>query len=380
MIIPFLKKSSLFILFIEVLLLFVAPVFAQEYFQDLSINTEDVRVDSNILKGDLVRIYVTVHNNSYFDLSGVVKIYDEKTSSFIGADQPVSILSQGTDDVFIDWNADSIGQHLIAVRVTPWNSDGDNPSNNKVTKSVYVDVDSDRDGIGDASDPDDDNDGTPDVSDAFPHNPHESNDTDGDGIGDNEDEDDDGDGVSDIEDLFPTDPNESKDTDGDGIGDNKDLFPYNSNEWLDSDADGIGDNADPDDANHGPQPFIQLSDSKVHTKEVITFNALKSRDPDGEIVDYHWDFGDGTETTGAIIDHVFEKPGHFIVALRVVDNKGEFRTQEIEINVKIGFLFWLIIISSILLILLLLGLIIPGSRFHHKKMNMKFKSFGNKNF
>ncbi len=373
--IPFLKKSSLLILFIGAMLFVGTPVFAQEHFQDLSITSGDVRMTSNILRGDNVRIYVTVHNHSFFDLSGVVKFYNEKTSSFIGADQPVSILAQGTDDVFIDWKSSLIGEHPIAIRVVPWNGDGDNPANNKVIKSVHVDVDNDRDGIGDRSDPDDDNDGVPDVDDDFPNNPNESKDTDGDGVGNNADEDDDNDGVSDIEDLFPTDSNESKDTDGDGTGDNIDVFPYNSNEWLDSDGDGIGDNADPDDANHGPEPFIQLSDAKVRTKEIITFNALKSRDPDGEVVDYNWNFGDGFESTGAIVDHSFEKSGRFIVALKVTDDKGEFRTQEIEIMVKRSFLFWLLIISSILLLILLLGLIIPGSRFHHKKMNMHFQSF-----
>ncbi len=356
------------------LLLLSHPTFAQDYNQDISIDSSGVRIESNILKGDLVRVYVTVHNNSSSDLSGVVKFYDEQAAAFIGSDQTVSILAQGTDDVFIDWNADVTGQHPIAVRVVPWSADGDDPSNNKVTKSVYVDVDSDGDGVGNRSDADDDNDGTPDVNDDFPLDPSETKDTDGDGIGDGIDEDDDNDGVSDIEDIFPLDSSESKDTDGDGVGDNGDLFPYDSNEWIDTDRDGVGDNADPNDANHGPNPFIQLSSSEAYAKEFITFNALKSRDSDGEIVEYHWDFGDGIESSAAIVDHSFEEPGRFIVTLKVIDDQGESRTQEIEVVVKMNLLFWLFIISSVLLVFLLLGLIIPGSRFHHKKMNMKFKS------
>ncbi|MGB7298508.1 MAG: RICIN domain-containing protein [Burkholderiaceae bacterium] len=68
-------------------------------------------------------------------------------------------------------------------------------------------LDSDGDGLPDATDPDDDNDGVNDTQDAFPLDPTESLDTDGDGIGNNTDTDDDGDGVLDIDDLDPLDPN-----------------------------------------------------------------------------------------------------------------------------------------------------------------------------
>ena len=107
---------------------------------------------------------------------------------------------------------------------------------------------------------DSDMDGTPDNSDAFPHDPTEWKDTDGDGMGDNSDTDIDGDGFPNEEDAFPHDPTEWKDTDGDGIGDNsdtdidgdgvpneEDAFPYDLTEWKDTDGDGIGDNADLDD-------------------------------------------------------------------------------------------------------------------------------------
>ncbi|MFC1734234.1 PKD domain-containing protein [candidate division KSB1 bacterium] len=363
-----------------ILLLMMVPltsVSAEEFFKDISIGPGDISVPTNILKGERKRVYVTVHNNSYFDLSGVVKFYNERTSSFMGPDQPVSILSQGTDDVFMDWNADTIGEYNIAVRVVPWHDDGDNPNNNKVTKKVYVDVDSDGDGVGDGLDNDDDNDGIPDSSDAFRLDSREAKDTDGDGIGDNADPDDDNDGVPDAEDTFPLDPDESKDTDSDGTGDGKDLFPYDSNEWLDTDGDGIGDNADPDDDNHGPIPFINISDTKVRVGESLTFNALKSRDPDGEITKYEWDFGDGMVDTGVIIDHMFEKSGVYIISLKVTDDHDESRKQQIQIRVGMNYLTVALIISTALLIFLLLLLLIPSSRFHHKKMKLHWENSKN---
>lgn len=67
---------------------------------------------------------------------------------------------------------------------------------------------------------DTDGDGVPDATDAFPNDPAESVDTDADGVGNNADPDDDNDGVADFRDVFPLDPTESADSDGDGIGDN----------------------------------------------------------------------------------------------------------------------------------------------------------------
>lgn len=352
-------------------LLWGAFVSAQEFSQDLSISPSSVQVAENILAGDTIRIYVTVHNNSDFDLSGVVKFYDEKISGFIASDQPISVLANKTDDVFIDWATSSAGEHPIAIRVVPWETDGDNPDNNKVTKPVYIDIDSDDDGTGNRLDQDDDNDGVPDTDDAFSLNLDESLDTDGDGIGDNADTDDDGDGVPDVEDAFPLDSNESKDTDKDGTGDNSDIFPYDSSEWMDSDGDGIGDNADPNDENHSPIPFIEMSETKVQTGKELTFNAIKSRDPDGEIIKYEWNFGDGADDTGVIVSHKYEKSGEYIVTLNVTDDLDESRVQQVQVNVTWGWLTIILIISTLLLIFLLLGMFIPRSRFHHSKLFKK---------
>lgn len=366
------KVIFTFPLLVVIVFFFNSFAYAQEFDKDLYLGASDVQVSQNVLKGDQVRIYVKVHNASSTDLSGVVKFYDEKAGQFISADQPVSILAGKTDDVFIDWKAEVRGDHPIAVRIVPWVSDGDDPSNNKVVKVVYVDIDSDGDGIGDRFDNDDDNDGVADSNDAFPYNPNEWKDTDGDGIGDNADTDDDGDGKLDIEDAFPLDPNETNDTDGDGVGDNEDVFPFDPSEAFDQDADGLGDNADPDDQNKGPKPFIQLSDTAARRGDLITFNGIKSEDPDGTIVTYEWDFGDGMTAEGMIVDHTYDEAGQYIVTLKVTDDKGEYRKQQIQVDVGRDFLFIALIIGLIVLLFLLLGLLVPGSRFHHKKMKLKW--------
>jgi len=330
-------------------------VYGQNFEKDLSVSADSVRTDRGAIAGKSVRIYATVANNSKYDLFGVVKFYDETKKSFIGVDQPISALAGKTDDVFVDWTGNTVGSYTIGVRVVPWNEEGDDSSNNKVSKTIYVDRDSDGDGVGDRNDADDDNDGIPDGKDAFPLDPAETLDTDGDGIGDNADTDDDNDGISDIVDLFPLDASESKDRDGDGVGDNRDLFPDNPKEWVDSDNDGLGDNSDPDNANHGPIPQIETKSNIVAKGKIVTFSALKSRDPDGEVVDYEWDFGKGVKRTGVVVDYTFEETGKQTVSLKVTDNKGEIREQAIEINVIYRWQTIALIAVTILVVLLILG-------------------------
>ena len=315
-------------------LLFTPCVHAQQYIRDLSISEDDISVKANIIAGENARIYATVHNNSEEDLTGVVKFFDESTSNFIGTDQAISVIAQKTDDVFVDWKAEPAGDHPISVRVIPWDEASDNPENNKVTKTIYVDEDFDGDGVGNRIDEDDDNDGTPDSQDDFPLNPNESVDTDGDGIGNNSDTDDDNDGVSDIEDLFPLDPNETVDSDGDGTGDNSDAFPDDPNEWEDSDNDGVGNNSDTNNENHGPIPAITTSSSKTGTGGSITFSATASKDPDGSIEKYEWRVNGELVSEEAITEYPFKEAGEYEINLTLTDDKGEKRTETTTITVK----------------------------------------------
>jgi len=56
--------------------------------------------------------------------------------------------------------------------------------------------------------------------------------------------------------------------------------------------------------------------------EEITFNGSSSYDPDGEIVEWFWDFGDGNNGTGEIITHSYPNPGIYFVELLVTDDDG----------------------------------------------------------
>lgn len=52
------------------------------------------------------------------------------------------------------------------------------------------------------------------------------------------------------------------------------------------------------------------------------FVASRSRDPDGTIEAYEWDFGDGSHAEGKIVEHDFSHSARFVVRLTVVDDRG----------------------------------------------------------
>jgi len=86
-------------------------------------------------------------------------------------------------------------------------------------------------------------------------------------------------------------------------------------------------------ANQPPQPSFQIS-GDLKANRSITFDASASTDPDGQIVSYKWDFGDGEKGDGVVVQHVYSKGGTYTVLLTVTDDKGASsplsRTIEIE--------------------------------------------------
>jgi PKD repeat protein len=67
--------------------------------------------------------------------------------------------------------------------------------------------------------------------------------------------------------------------------------------------------------------FTETAES-VNTDEPITFDASDSSDPDGSIVAYSWDFGDGATGTGVSVQHAYSQDGTYIVTLTVTDDDG----------------------------------------------------------
>ena len=88
--------------------------------------------------------------------------------------------------------------------------------------------------------------------------------------------------------------------------------------------------------NEPPVPLVSaMNDGVSLVNESMWFNASCSYDPDGEIVEYLWDFGDGEikVTDEPYVEHTYTSTGRFWVVLTVVDNLGGKASKPIEVAV-----------------------------------------------
>jgi len=79
----------------------------------------------------------------------------------------------------------------------------------------------------------------------------------------------------------------------------------------------------------GNKPPVAVADfeSGAWQGKVVEFDGSGSYDPDGDIVSYHWEFGDGTTSSEISPTHVYTTPGTYSVSLTVTDNEGATDTD-----------------------------------------------------
>jgi PKD repeat protein len=65
-----------------------------------------------------------------------------------------------------------------------------------------------------------------------------------------------------------------------------------------------------------------------------SFDGTGSRDPDGRIASYAWDFGDNKSGTGATPSHPYRTPGTYHVTLTVTDDQGATASAAKTITVR----------------------------------------------
>ncbi|MEN9655183.1 MAG: alpha-agarase, partial [Bacteroidota bacterium] len=158
------------------------------------------------------------------------------------------------------------------------NSDG----TGTVSLTLFIDQDTDRDGLLDSIDTDDDGDLVLDNNDAFPLNKNEWKDTDRDGTGDNADTDDDNDGILDACDV---------DSNGDGIPDNgTDLDADGINDGCDTDKDGDGVNNTSDNCPNSPNTdqADRDNDGLGDSCDTIEINVSQAITPNGDGINDTW--------------------------------------------------------------------------------------------
>ena len=82
-----------------------------------------------------------------------------------------------------------------------------------------------------------------------------------------------------------------------------------------------------------PQASFTFEPHEPYVGQEITFDASPSQDPDDEIQDYSWVFGDETSAEGSVVSHAFDTEGPYTVSLAVIDNDGASATQCQDITV-----------------------------------------------
>ncbi len=85
-----------------------------------------------------------------------------------------------------------------------------------------------------------------------------------------------------------------------------------------------------------PVPVMVVDPTSAESAPaVISFDGSASFDPDGEIVEYQWDFGDGSREFLQVLTHVYASSGTYRARLTVEDDKGVTATAETLIAIGI---------------------------------------------
>ena len=73
--------------------------------------------------------------------------------------------------------------------------------------------------------------------------------------------------------------------------------------------------------NHMPVASFTVARDTVAVGDPVEFDASASKDEDGSIVEYRWEFDDGGKAPGVTARHAWMQAGEFVVRLEVIDNE-----------------------------------------------------------
>jgi PKD repeat protein len=82
-------------------------------------------------------------------------------------------------------------------------------------------------------------------------------------------------------------------------------------------------------ANRRPRADFRADPRRGDAPLTVSFTD-RSSDPDGEVVAYSWEFGDGTSSTESDPTHTYSAPGRFEATLMVIDNRGATSEQSVR--------------------------------------------------
>ncbi|MEK7631607.1 MAG: lamin tail domain-containing protein [Patescibacteria group bacterium] len=88
------------------------------------------------------------------------------------------------------------------------------------------------------------------------------------------------------------------------------------------------------DGNHAPEAKIKDVETDVRVGNAVSLSAAPSTDPDGDDLEFRWQFSDGGNATGTKVTHQFTKPGKMLVTLTATDVKGKVGKATLTFNVR----------------------------------------------
>ena len=100
-------------------------------------------------------------------------------------------------------------------------------------------------------------------------------------------------------------------------------------------------------SNEKPTAVISADQTQSDTPLTVSFDGSQSSDPDGSIVKFHWNFGDGTTGNSQAVKHTYTESAVYAVSLEVTDDQGDTATDskevvfeaklsEIDLNFEVG--------------------------------------------
>ena len=87
-------------------------------------------------------------------------------------------------------------------------------------------------------------------------------------------------------------------------------------------------------ANSPPTAIISSDPTSGTAPATIFFDGTESSDPDGTIVSYAWNFGDGSTGSSSFVNHTYASPGSYNVLLSVTDDRGDTDNDQLTITVN----------------------------------------------
>jgi len=122
--------------------------------------------------------------------------------------------------------------------------------------------------------------------------------------------------------------------------------------------------------------LLLLGNTTYFSKRDIIFNASESYDPDGEIVTYQWDFGDGTQLNSSepVVYHQYQEAKAYEITLVVQDDDGltsEPFTKSVKVGLVLRVLNWLYYLEIMGIIILVLIVVSVVWKIYSRKFRIK---------